>query len=68
LNEDLSGDQLLDIATGGDSVELANTTMQCEGCSKNNVVYNTDSSPEQTEESADELENSIKNIDSCYIQ
>jgi hypothetical protein len=38
LNEDLSGDQLLDIATGGDSVELANTTMQCEGCSKNNVM------------------------------
>ena len=63
LNEDLSGDQLLDIATGGDSVELANTTMQFEGCSKNTVVYNTDSSPEQTEESADELENSIKNID-----
>lgn len=67
-SDENSGNHLLGLATGGDSLEVAKTTMQCVMCNKNTVDYNSDSTPEQTEESADELDHSIKLIENSVKQ
>ncbi|XP_063396452.1 uncharacterized protein LOC134681014 isoform X2 [Mytilus trossulus] len=67
-SDENSGNHLLGLATGGDSLDVAKTTMQCVMCNKNSVDYNSDSTPEQTEESADELDHSIKLIENSVKQ
>lgn len=62
--EEKSGKNLLDMATGGNSLELAKTSMQCEEIGINNVSDH--SSPELSDDSADE--SSITNIETSVKQ